>query len=67
MILSWDFPPLEDCLGWTAKTVAKRSAPSFWAVIISALSCNPKTSGSLLTGRFSIYVKYISCSPGSGQ
>ena len=54
IILSWDFPPEEDCLGCILNTVSNKAAPSFCAVIISALSCKPKTTGSLLTGKFSI-------------
>jgi len=51
IIVSDDFPALLDALGCIPNTVSNISYPSFWAVIISALSCRPNTSGSELTGR----------------
>jgi hypothetical protein len=51
MISSLDFPAPAADLGSKDKMVSSKAEVSFWALVISAFSCNPKASGKGIKGK----------------
>lgn len=57
MTSSLFLPPPDPVFGCKPKMVDKRLMVSFWALVMSALSCIPKASGNGFKGKSLIYFK----------